>query len=102
MDKLMENLDTEVNYLLQKAGKEVFVRILYPELKENRYVSVEDIARKYPKFASFTSDSQKTRLSKANKIFALGKLKEAFQIILLSRKVKKEILQEAREILKQL
>lgn len=24
MDKLMENLDTEVNYLLQKAGKEVF------------------------------------------------------------------------------
>ena len=101
MDKLMENMDTEVNYLLQKAGKEVFVRILYPELKENRYVTIEDIARKYPMFASFTLSSQKT-LSKANKIFALGKLKEAFQIILLSRKVKKEILKEAREILKQL
>lgn len=101
MDKLMENMDTEVNYLLQKAGKEVFVRILYPELKENRYVTIEDIARKYLMFASFTLNSQKT-LSKANKIFALGKLKEAFQIILLSRKVKKEILKEAREILKQL
>lgn len=101
MDKLMENMDTEVNYLLQKAGKEVFVRILYPELKENRYVTIEDIARKYPMFVSFTLNPQKT-LSKANKIFALGKLKEAFQIILLSRKVKKEILKEAREILKQL
>lgn len=79
-----------IECLLRKIGKEIFLRILYPEIKKNRNITVEELASKYPKYASFSINSQRTRLNNANKIFALNKLKEAFQIIMDSERISQE------------
>ena len=57
----MKTLDVDLEYLLQKSGKEIFLKILLTEL-----------------------------ISKAKKIFELNKQKEALQIILLSKRISEE------------
>ena len=51
---------------------------------------IEELSSKYPRYASFSINSQRTRLSKAKKIFELNKQKEALQIILLSKRISEE------------
>lgn len=87
--KNMYNTDSEIEYLLQKSGKDIFLNILYPELIKNKDITIEELSNKYPRYASFSINSQRTRLSKAKKIFELNKQKEAMHIILLSKKLSK-------------
>lgn len=85
--KNMYNTDSETEYLLQKSGKDIFLNILYPELIRNKDITIEELSNKYPRYASFSINSQRTRLSKAKRIFELNKQKEAMHIILLSKKL---------------
>lgn len=78
----MKTLDVDLEYLLQKSGKEIFLKILLTELIKDKNITVEELSSKYPRYASFSINSQRTRLSKAKKIFELNKQKEALQIIL--------------------
>lgn len=100
--KNMYDTDSEVEYLLQKSGKEVFLNILYPELIRDKNVTIEEISNKYPRYASFSIDSQRTRLRKAKKIFELNKQKEAMHIILLSNKLSQRDRYIARQYYKDL
>ena len=83
----MKTLDVDLEYLLQKSGKEIFLKIL---LIKDKNITVEELSSKYPRYASFSINSQRTRLSKAKKIFELNKQKEALQIILLSKRISEE------------
>lgn len=98
----MYNIDPEVEYLLQKSGKDVFLNILYPELIRDKDITIEELSNKYPRYASFSINSQRTRLSKAKKIFELNKQKEAMHIILLSKKLTKTNRHIARQYYKDL
>ena len=73
----MKTLDVDLEYLLQKSGKEIFLKILLTELIKDKNITVEELSSKYPRYASFSINSQRTRLSKAKKIFELNKQKEA-------------------------
>lgn len=65
----MKTLDVDLEYLLQKSGKEIFLKILLTELIKDKNITVEELSSKYPRYASFSINSQRTRLSKAKKIF---------------------------------
>lgn len=86
----MNTLETVINVLLQKSGKEIFLKILFPELIKDKNITIEELSSKYPRYASFSINSQRTRLSKAKKIFEMNKHKEALQIIMLSKKISEE------------
>lgn len=86
----MKTLDVDLEYLLQKSGKEIFLKILFPELIKDKNITIKELSSKYPRYASFSINSQRTRLSKAKKIFELNKQMEALQIILLSKKISEE------------
>lgn len=86
----MKTLDIDLEYLLQKSGKEIFLKILFPELIKDKNITIKELSSKYPRYASFSINSQRTRLSKAKKIFELNKQMEALQIILLSKKISEE------------
>lgn len=76
----MKTLDVDLEYLLQKSGKEIFLKILLTELIKDKNITVEELSSKYPRYASFSINSQRTRLSKAKKIFELNKQKEALKL----------------------
>lgn len=84
--KIMNLIDVELEYLLQKSGKEIFLKVLFPELIMDKDITIEKLSSKYPRYASFSINSQRTRLSKAKRIFELNKQKEVLQIILLGKK----------------
>lgn len=100
--KDMYNTDSEIEYLLQKSGKDIFLNILYPELIRDKDITIEELSNKYPRYASFSINSQRTRLSKAKRIFELNKQKEAMHIILLSKKLSKTDRYIARQYYKDL
>lgn len=88
--KQIKDVAPDLEYLLQKSGKEIFLKILFPELIKDKNITIEELSNKYPRYASFSVNSQRTRLSKAKKIFELNKQKEALQIILLSKRISEE------------
>lgn len=98
----MKTLDVDLEYLLQKSGKEIFLKILLTELIKDKNITVEELSSKYPRYASFSINSQRTRLSKAKKIFELNKQKEALQIILLSKRISEEDTKTALQYYNQL
>lgn len=100
--KDMYKTDSEVEYLLQKSGKEVFLNILFPELMKDINVTIEELTKKYSIFESFSINSQRTRLSKAKKIFKMNKQKEAMHIIMLSKRISENNKYIARQYYKQL
>lgn len=63
----MKTLDVDLEYLLQKSGKEIFLKILFPELIKDKNITIKELSSKYPRYASFSINSQRTRLSKAKK-----------------------------------
>lgn len=85
-----ESFILKIEYLLQKSGKEIFLKILFPELIKDKNITIEELSSKYPRYASFSINSQRTRLSKAKKIFEMNQHKEALQIIMLSKKISEE------------
>lgn len=103
---LIENImvDTfSVKTLLGKIGKDVFINILYPELRGNGEVAVGEIAAKYPRFSTFTPASQRTRLSNAKRIMADKKMiKEALDIIMASKRLEQECKNRAENFYKEL
>lgn len=83
-------------YLLS-IGKAAFVKIMYPAIKSNPDITVEEIAAKYPAFANFKS--QDMRLKMSRKVFKEGAEFEALQLIVLSKKVSDEIKEEAQKFI---
>lgn len=98
----MNNSDSIIDYLLPKIGKEVFLKILYPEILRDSNVTIEELANKYTRYASFSITSQRSRLSNSKKIFELNKQKEALLNIMPSKKVSKENKELARKYYKEI
>jgi hypothetical protein len=81
------NLDV----LLRKIGMSVFVQILYPELMRDKNVSIETICERHVKFAEFTLNSQRSRLSSAKTIFRDGLERQALKLIAKSDQVDNQV-----------
>lgn len=93
----MNNSDPIIESLLRKIGKEIFLKILYPEILRDSNVTIEELVNKYTRYASFSISSQRSRLSNSKKIFELNRQKEALLNIMLSKKVSKENKELARK-----
>lgn len=50
----MKTLDVDLEYLLQKSGKEIFLKILFPELIKDKNITIKELSSKYPRYASFS------------------------------------------------
>ena len=85
---------------LRAVGKMSFVRHLYPELKKNISVTVEEVAAKYSEFSSYGLDSQRSKLASARTIFKAGKEREALENISESRNVDEDTRCQALSLLK--
>lgn len=59
----------ELTMLLRAIGKEIFVTILYPELKKNIDVTWQEIGDRNTKYKCFSENSQRSRLSRSRTIF---------------------------------
>lgn len=64
MDDSFDEVLDWVETKLRAVGKKSFVCHLYPELKNNIDVTVEEVAAKYPEFRAYESNSQNSKLSK--------------------------------------
>ena len=88
-------LDNNLERWLQSIGKETFVEILLPALLANKDATIEEIAREYPKFATYKT--QKSRHSTARSIiFNDGLVVEALQIIIDSSRLDKNLIDKAK------
>lgn len=88
-----------IEELLRAIGKSTFVNCLYPELKRDINVTIEEISQKHPSYKRYTYKSQKSRLSKARTIFKEGKEKEALELIAYSDKTDATAVIQAQNIL---
>jgi hypothetical protein len=90
-----ESLD--VKKCLKSIGKEAFVRILFPILKKDPDITLEELAKKLP--ASTNINSLTIRLGQSRRIFDERAEYEALQIIVLSKRVPNEIKDEAQKLI---
>ena len=91
MDDSFDEVLDWVETKLRAVGKKSFVCHLYPELKNNIDVTVEEVAAKYPEFRAYESNSQNSKLSTARTIFKNGRVKEALWNIMHSKNLSSEI-----------
>jgi len=80
-------LEENVDKWLKAIGKDIFLTVLFPELKKNMEISYQELANKYERYSHFTINSQRSRLSKAKTIFKNGVENEALLNIIDSLKV---------------
>jgi hypothetical protein len=88
----------EIESLLKKIGKSVFVEILYPEIIKNDNVSWQELSDKYALYAKFTDNSKRSRLSNARKIVRKGWSKRALEIVSESN-IESSVKEHARQFL---
>lgn len=91
MDDSFDEVLDWVETKLRAVGKKSFVCHLYPELKNNIDVTVEEVAAKYPEFRAYESNSQNSKLSTARTIFKNGRVEEALWNIMHSKNLSSEI-----------
>lgn len=85
--------DNWIETKLRTIGKASFVYHLYPELKKNVEVSIEELASVYVGFQKYKLSSQKTKLSAARSIFKKGKVKDALLNISESNNIEREVVE---------
>ena len=83
---------------LRSIGKETFI-MLYPEIKNNPEITVDEIAKKYLHYSKYTFESQRGRLSSAKSIIKSGLAEEALNNIIDSKLVDEEIKNKAKQLL---
>lgn len=88
-------MEAKVNKMLKSVGMTSFIH-LYPILKENLEVTIEDIAAKIPEFGEYELSSQRTKLSKVRSILKYGWEKNALLIIAKSEKIDADISKQAK------
>jgi hypothetical protein len=98
--KFKHEVYEKLDDLLGSIGKDVFVNILYPEIKDNPNVTTKEISERNSRFSEFSS--QESRLSSAKSIFRDGLEKEAFHLIIGSKRLRPETIKKAEEFLKQI
>lgn len=86
----MKTLDVDLEYLLQKSGKEIFLKILLTELIKDKNITVEELSSKYPRYASFCLFNSKIFFALLKRVLCELIEKEALQIILLSKRISEE------------
>ena len=91
MDDSFDEVLDWVETKLRAVGKKSFVCHLYPELKNNIDVTVEEVAAKYPEIRAYESNSQNSKLSTARTIFKNGRVEEALWNIMHSKNLSSEI-----------
>lgn len=100
----MDSIDKSIKIkkLLNDVGADTFVSILYPALKENLNLDYEDIGKMYPRYKTYSENSQKSRLNKAKSILKNGLLRDVLEQISISTKLDYKIKTSASEYLKSL
>lgn len=66
---------------LKSIGMEVYLTILYPELKKDPNITWQEISNKYPRYREFSINSQRGRCSSARSIFRNGWETAALELI---------------------
>lgn len=83
---------------LNKIGKEVFIEILYPSIKQNFNIDYTDVCKMYPDYEkrAVSDISKRTRLSKAKTIIKNGWERHALTIISESKRLDEHIINKAK------
>lgn len=70
---------------LKSIGMEVYLTILYPELKKDPNITWQEISRRYPRYNSLSVLAQQSRFSNARSIIRNGWEEDALRMIADSR-----------------
>lgn len=97
-------MKTQKNQLIKKLrsiGLYVFINILYPAIKNNPNIDIEEICRLYPEYAKRAKSeiSKKNRLSSTKSIITNGMEEEALIYISESNKLDDKSINKALEYL---
>lgn len=66
---------------LKSIGMEVYLTILYPELKKDPNITWQEISRRYPRYNSLSVLAQQSRFSNARSIIRNGWEEDALRMI---------------------
>lgn len=85
---------------MKSIGKECFILYICPELLKDQDITYDDIARKYPTYAGYKLENQKSRLSTSKRIFREGNVTDALRLILDSGRLDEHVRELAKAYLK--
>ncbi len=99
--KLMKTQKDQLIKKLHSIGLYVFVNILYPAIKNNPDIDLEEICRLYPEYAKRAKSeiTKKTRLSSSKSIILNGMEEEALMYISASNKLDDKSINKALKYL---
>lgn len=82
---------------LRSIGKKAFIK-LYPLVKANPSISVDDVITKLPEYKDYNKGSQKSRLSSTKSILSRGLGDEALENIACSSRLSEDLRQQAQKL----
>ena len=100
-DSYDQNEEYVLERTLRSIGKSAFLR-LYPLVKANPDVSIDEVCDNYPEYRTFSFDSQKSRLSNTRSILNHGQDNEALSSIIASPRLSEEDKNKAQQFLSEL
>ena len=83
---LKQDEEQKLSKTLKSIGKEMFVE-LYPLVKGNPLITIEDVVKRIPKYGEFSENSKKSRLSNIKGIIRRGLGNKALENILVSNHI---------------
>lgn len=83
---------------LQSIGKEAFVEVLFPALRQNLDVTAAELSKSNETYAGYAIQAQTSRLSTAKRIFRNGLEGEALQIIIDSPRLDADLKKKAADL----
>lgn len=95
---ITENEKRALNAKLHSIGKSAFLN-LFPLVKNNLDITIEEIERKYPKYKTYTPDAKRTRLSSTRSIIINGQGTDALRLIAESSRLDTMECQMAKSML---
>lgn len=96
-----DDSEEKLENTLRSIGKQTFIK-LYPLLKKNLLITLEEIYKYLPEYENYKINSQKTRLSNSRSIFYRGLENEALFNIMNSPHISSDIKQKAQQLFAEL
>lgn len=95
---LLEQEEQKLSKTLKSIGKEMFVN-LYPLVKGNPLITIEDVVKRIPKYGEFSENSKKSRLSNIKSIIRRGLGNKALENILASNRIDEVLRYKASKLI---
>lgn len=95
---LLEQEEQKLSKTLKSIGKEMFVN-LYPLVKGNPLITIEDVVKRIPKYGEFSENSKKSRLSNTKNIIRRGLGNKALENILASNRIDEVLRYKAAKLI---